>query len=1274
MRYFEFSDDKSSKFWEITLADTAVTVRFGRIGAKGQSKTHTFADAASAQVEADKLVREKTRKGYVETTPGASTPASRPATPAPVESVPATVTEPTAAATATPAPADLAALHAEPDGALHWTAAWLRKMPVVRGEHVPSYVAPVLAAAPSSPPITALLEPLVARVADALAQGGDATQFAPASAAQWQEWLGVPLGKAKWSPGFEDEAAWVLDTALAVLGPRAAAEQWFAAFAAALPTLKTKRLNTDCLLPGLLRLRHAVATLDEADHAAVCAAASTAMSGQMRQDVLILIVLPELFASRPAAQREDATRFQHPLLAWILCDPSLISPQSQHYFGWMTDPVQPAWLLQRHRNAALPVFDVLLTTVGRYHIESELKSRAKLVAAALGCFHDVAAIDFCLRHAGFEAIGALLMEQFQAWPLCTLRRAHAAAQDAAVDTAAAQRLLRGALFNDPARAEALAAAVADDALDADLAAWLASLRPASDVAEAAPEDVPEALRSPPWLDRKPPKLAQLALVAPTEEPRVVTPGESLANLFACNEIVRIGADDYLISRARTLGARAGTLTQSQTQAWGVDQALLWWLGIRPERVDAVSAGAAVTVDDLRTLNAWEIWGDGGSLLIQMTPAVQRHLLRNTPSTFWRNVKFSANSLRLLVEQFPADAMPVLLYVGENRPDVALDAAAGIEADGLRCMSPFLVHSISIGALHGLPLLAAHALHAVKRARRSAEHWLRAHPACAARQLLPVTFAKHARSEAARTALLWLAAQGEGDTIAAAAAAHGEEATAAWQALRQVPAWRFVPAKIPPLPVWLQLHELPAPRLRSHDTRLPAGTLGDLARMIAISTPDEPHATLATVIEACTPVSLARFAEALLEQWLEHGESRKDDWMLRHQGVLADTQTVRTLARLTRGWSGARALLGMDLLARLGSRSDPADSELARTALLYLSTLTRNAQQNKLRVAAREALAQAAAERGLSDEELADMLVPELGLDERGTLLLDYGPRQYFVRFDETLSPYVVDGDGVHQKSIPRANKNDDAELAAAASTRYKALKKDVDTIAKQEIARLEHAMRQQRRWQGEDFTRLFVRHPLIRHLAQRLVWGVFDVANACTASFRLAEDLTLLDIDDNDFTLPATARVGIAHPLELDATALADWGQLLADYAILQPFQQLGRAVYAPTAAELAANSITRFAERPLSVAAVLSLRRRGWDMESDSHINHFSVAAHGTTLWLSLDPGFYVNDYEDKTPQFVKDIELVGSVPGQRPPLADADAIVLSEAIRDVDQLGAVK
>jgi len=65
-RYFEYQDDKSSKFWEITMSGNDVTVRFGRIGANGQTQTKTFGDPAAAQKHADKLIEEKTEKGYVE--------------------------------------------------------------------------------------------------------------------------------------------------------------------------------------------------------------------------------------------------------------------------------------------------------------------------------------------------------------------------------------------------------------------------------------------------------------------------------------------------------------------------------------------------------------------------------------------------------------------------------------------------------------------------------------------------------------------------------------------------------------------------------------------------------------------------------------------------------------------------------------------------------------------------------------------------------------------------------------------------------------------------------------------------------------------------------------------------------------------------------------------------------------------------------------------------------------------------------------------------------
>jgi len=65
-RHFEYQDDKSSKFWEILVNDKEVTVRFGRIGANGQTQTKTFGDAAAAQEHADKLIEEKTGKGYEE--------------------------------------------------------------------------------------------------------------------------------------------------------------------------------------------------------------------------------------------------------------------------------------------------------------------------------------------------------------------------------------------------------------------------------------------------------------------------------------------------------------------------------------------------------------------------------------------------------------------------------------------------------------------------------------------------------------------------------------------------------------------------------------------------------------------------------------------------------------------------------------------------------------------------------------------------------------------------------------------------------------------------------------------------------------------------------------------------------------------------------------------------------------------------------------------------------------------------------------------------------
>jgi predicted DNA-binding WGR domain protein len=65
-RYFEFIGGGSSKFWEVTVSGNTFTVRYGRIGVAGQTQSKTFPDETRARREAEKLITEKLKKGYVE--------------------------------------------------------------------------------------------------------------------------------------------------------------------------------------------------------------------------------------------------------------------------------------------------------------------------------------------------------------------------------------------------------------------------------------------------------------------------------------------------------------------------------------------------------------------------------------------------------------------------------------------------------------------------------------------------------------------------------------------------------------------------------------------------------------------------------------------------------------------------------------------------------------------------------------------------------------------------------------------------------------------------------------------------------------------------------------------------------------------------------------------------------------------------------------------------------------------------------------------------------
>jgi uncharacterized protein (TIGR02996 family) len=71
-RYFEYVEGTSSKFWEVSIDNKRVKTRYGKIGAAGQTTVKDFDSKPAAQAEANRLVAEKVKKGYVEGGAGAA--------------------------------------------------------------------------------------------------------------------------------------------------------------------------------------------------------------------------------------------------------------------------------------------------------------------------------------------------------------------------------------------------------------------------------------------------------------------------------------------------------------------------------------------------------------------------------------------------------------------------------------------------------------------------------------------------------------------------------------------------------------------------------------------------------------------------------------------------------------------------------------------------------------------------------------------------------------------------------------------------------------------------------------------------------------------------------------------------------------------------------------------------------------------------------------------------------------------------------------------------
>ena len=303
--------------------------------------------------------------------------------------------------------------------------------------------------------------------------------------------------------------------------------------------------------------------------------------------------------------------------------------------------------------------------------------------------------------------------------------------------------------------------------------------------------------------------------------------------------------------------------------------------------------------------------------------------------------------------------------------------------------------------------------------------------------------------------------------------------------------------------------------------------------------------------------LETFALEVLSRWLEKGAEAKTKWTMYFAAIYGGDEAIKCLTDYIKEWSKqslnmrvALAVKAVNAVALNGSSY----------ALMTVDNISRKYKSRAVRAAAVDALANAAKQLGLTTQELADKIVPDMGFDEKMCRTFDFGSRKFSVYLTPQLDIEIFEGEK-KLKNLPKIGVNDDPALAEKATADFKEMKKQMKTVVDAQKQRLEYVLMLDRKWTAEAWKALFVKNPLMHCFAIGLIWGIYE-KGCLKTSFRYLDDGSFTNSDDDEIELSEVMQIGLVHPLELTEHEKEAWLEQLDDYEIIQPFDQLRRKVY----------------------------------------------------------------------------------------------------------------
>lgn len=392
---------------------------------------------------------------------------------------------------------------------------------------------------------------------------------------------------------------------------------------------------------------------------------------------------------------------------------------------------------------------------------------------------------------------------------------------------------------------------------------------------------------------------------------------------------------------------------------------------------------------------------------------------------------------------------------------------------------------------------------------------------------------------------------------------------------------------------------------------------------------------------------AVYVNELFDKWLALGAEAKKRWVLYAASIHGGTEIIRKLQHQINEWpQHSRGAIAADAVQALALNPKPE-------ALLIVDSISRKFKFRQVKAAAGDALKFAAGQLGITTEELADRIVPNLGFDEKMERHFDYGERKFTVTITPSLEVEVFDENGKKLKNLPAPGKKDDPGKAAESYAAFKEMKKQMKATVTSQKMRLELALSTERQWTCGAWKKLFVENPIMHQFAIGLIWGIYE-EKKLVQTFRYMEDGSFNTEDEEEYELPENNKIGLVHPVELSEKSIEAWKTQLEDYEITQPIEQLSRPVYHMTAEEADSKSMERFGGCILNDLSLHGkMQNMGWyrGQAEDAGIFYYYYREdkeQGLRAELNFSGSYVAGQNEDVTVFDVKFNKKIGELSGR--------------------------